>query len=151
MINHSHGNLPKDLCGLASKETSRKEKARMKFKNKRTKDGFRSLFEREVSKQLKRRKNVKVSYESHSISYSIPRVYHPDFVVVLKNGRTIFVEAKGYFRQEDKVKMKFVKICNPTLDIRLIFPRANKRDIAWCEKNGFPYAVGSFPKDWFYV
>jgi predicted nuclease of restriction endonuclease-like RecB superfamily len=120
----------------------------MKFNNKRTKDGFRSLFEREVSKQLKRHRRVKVSYESHSISYSIPRVYHPDFVVTLPNGHTIYVEAKGYFRQEDKVKMKCVKLCNPTLDIRMIFPRKNKKDIAWCTKMGIPYAVGSIPKDW---
>lgn len=121
----------------------------MKFKNKKI-GKFRSLFERDINRQLRqrRKRNVKIEYESHSISYSIPRVYHPDFTIRLPDGRTIYLECKGYFRQEDKVKMKYVKLCNPTLDIRMIFPRRNKKDIAWCEKMGVPYAIGEVPEDW---
>lgn len=121
-----------------------------KFNNKK-KGQFRSTFEHTISKTMPKRKGVKVRYESHTISYSIPRTYHPDFTITLPSGKVIHVEVKGWFRQEDKTKMKYVKLCNPGIDIRMVFPKANKRDIAWCEKNGFPYSVGCVPKEWFYV
>lgn len=120
----------------------------MKFQNKRI-GKFRSLFERDISKSLPKRKGLVIKYESHSISYSIPRVYNPDFTVSLPSGRTFHIECKGYFRQEDKVKMKYVKLCNPSIDIRMVFPRKNNRDIKWCEKHGFPYSIGHVPKEWF--
>jgi predicted nuclease of restriction endonuclease-like RecB superfamily len=119
----------------------------VKFKNKK-KGQFRSLLEHQISKTMPKRKGVKVTYESHSISYVIPRVYNPDFTIVLPSGRVIYIEVKGWYRQEDKVKMKCVKDCNPTLDIRFVFPRKNNKDIKWCEKYGFPYAIGRVPPEW---
>jgi predicted nuclease of restriction endonuclease-like RecB superfamily len=119
----------------------------VKFLNKKT-GKYRSLLEKQIDKTMPRRKGVKVSYETHTISYVIPRTYHPDFTLVLPSGKVIFIEVKGYFRQEDKVKMKAVRDCNPTLDIRMVFPRTNKKDIRWCEKYGFPWAVGRVPSSW---
>ena len=98
---------------------------------------------------MPRKKGVKISYESHSISYSIPRVYNPDFTVVLPSGKIIFIEVKGWYRQEDKTKMKNVIACNPGIDIRMVFPSRNKRDISWCEKYKVPYAIGKVPLEWF--
>lgn len=119
-----------------------------KFKNKKI-GKYRSTFEYQISKTMPRRKGAKIKYEADTISYTIPRVYNPDFTVTLQNGSVFYIEVKGWFRQEDKVKMKYVKQCNPELDIRMIFPRKNKRDIAWCEKHRVPYAIGSVPKEWF--
>lgn len=117
----------------------------------RREDGFRSPLEAEISKSFPKRKGMKVTYETHSISYSVPHVYNPDFTVVLPSGRTFHIEVKGWFRIEDKAKMKWVKECNPTLDIRMMFPKKQKKDIKWCEKHGFPWAVGTKPpKEWFY-
>jgi predicted nuclease of restriction endonuclease-like RecB superfamily len=110
---------------------------------------FRSTFEHTINKTMPKRKGVSVKYESHSISYVIPRVYNPDFTVTLPSGKVFHIEVKGWFRIEDKQKMKCVKECNPTLDIRFVFPNKNKRDIKWCEKYNFPYAIGQVPKDWF--
>jgi predicted nuclease of restriction endonuclease-like RecB superfamily len=132
-----------------SSETITKRKI-MKFKNK-PKGKFRSTLEHEISKSMPRRRGVKIRYESHTISYSIPKVYMPDFTVTLPSGKVFHIEVKGWFRQEDKAKMKYVKLCNPEVDIRMVFPRKNKKDITWCEKNGFPYSVGIVPKEWFYA
>jgi predicted nuclease of restriction endonuclease-like RecB superfamily len=119
----------------------------MRYNSKRT-GKFRSQLEQTISEKLPRKRGVKISYETHTISYSIPRTYHPDFTITLANGHVIHVEVKGYFRPEDRTKMKYVKLCNPTLDIRMIFPRINKKDIAWCTKMGIPYAIGEVPRGW---
>lgn len=120
----------------------------MNFSHVKKTGKYRSKFESQVAKSIPRRKNVKVSYETHSISYSIPRIYNPDFTVVLPSGKCFYIEVKGWFRNEDKVKMRCVKECNPTLDIRFVFPNKNKKDIRWCERYGFPYAIGSVPGEW---
>lgn len=120
----------------------------MNFKSK-PKGKFRSTFEHTINKTMPKKRGVKITYESHSISYSIPRVYNPDFTVTLPSGKTFFIEVKGWFRTEDKVKMRCVKECNPTLDIRFVFPTRNKKDIKWCEKYKFPYAIGAVPREWF--
>ena len=61
----------------------------------------------------------------------------------------MYIEVKGYFRPEDKPKMKAVKASNPDLDIRFVLANNNKRDIAWCEKYGFPWAIRNIPEEWF--
>jgi hypothetical protein len=60
----------------------------------------------------------------------------------------LIIEGKGYFKAADKRKMAAVKRQHPELDIRLVFYRENKKDIRWCLKNGFKYAVGKIPQDW---
>ena len=50
--------------------------------------------------------------------------------------------------------MRYVKLCNPELDIRMYFPNDGKvhgsgmKNSEWCERYNFPYAIGKIPKDW---
>lgn len=80
---------------------------------------------------------------------------------------SIFLETKGYYRLTDLRKMLAVKKSNPWMDIRFLFqkngyvyPRKDKtkrrtKDSTdmkygdWCDKHGFPWAVGNeIPEDW---
>ena len=69
---------------------------------------------------------------------------------ILKN----YLEAKGYFRAEDRVKLLSVRDNYPDMDLRLVFQKDNKvhrtskmKYSDWAEKHGFQYCVGSIPKD----
>ena len=93
-------------------------------------------------------------YETLKLNYTVHAVYTPDFV--LPNG--VIIEAKGYFKPEDRRKMLAVKKQHPDLDIRLVFQSPNntiskesKTTYAmWAEKNGFLWApYHSIPLDWF--
>lgn len=79
--------------------------------------------------------------------YTYSGHYTPDFVLTTKLGK-IYVEAKGYFRPEDKRKIVAVKRCNPHLDIRLVFYSFSKKNVRWAEKHGFLYAIQDIPKEW---
>jgi len=119
--------------------------------------GHRSQLETDTLRYLQKNKNiVDVSYESTALPYIIQKIYVPDFVVLLKDGRYLYLETKGYFKSEDRTKMRAVKLANPSLDIRMVFPKDNKinknsemRYSDWCEKYGFVYCIGNPPKDWF--
>ena len=93
-------------------------------------------------------------YETLKLNYTLSAVYTPDFV--LPNG--VILEAKGYFKPEDRRKMLAVKKQHPNLDIRLIFQapyntltKTSKTTYAkWAEKNGFLWAAShDIPLDWF--
>ena len=116
---------------------------------------FRSGFEKRVYENAQGSKR-KLDYEPQSpcISYVIPSRYIPDFR--LPNG--VLVECKGYFDGRARAKMLRVKKDNPTLDIRMLFQRANNRLTKspnsltywqWAEKHGFPWAEGDIiPEEW---
>ena len=80
------------------------------------------------------------------------RNYTPDFI--LENG--IIIEAKGWFRADDRTKMLLVNEQWPQLDIRLLFEKADntlsKRSKTtykeWAEKHGFIWAEGLIPLSW---
>lgn len=79
----------------------------------------------------------------------------------------LIIEAKGFFKYTDREKMLAVKECYPHLDIRMLFmnngyvyknkkgaPRRtpDSEDMRygdWCDKHGFPWAVGEIPKEWY--
>jgi hypothetical protein len=93
-------------------------------------------------------------YETLKLDYTLKAVYTPDFI--LSNG--VILEAKGYFKPEDRRKMLAVKKQHPDLDIRLVFQqpyntitKESKTTYAmWAEKNDFlwcPYHT--IPLDWF--
>ena len=93
-------------------------------------------------------------YETLKLNYTLSAVYTPDFI--LPNG--VILEAKGYFKPEDRRKMLAVKKQHPTLDIRLVFQapyntltKTSKTTYAkWAEKNGFLWAAShDIPLDWF--
>lgn len=91
---------------------------------------------------------VRHKYEARKIPYYWTGHYTPDWDVVDRRGGTFIVEGKGYFRSEDKRKLVAVKRCNPHLDIRIVFYSYNKRNVAWCVKHGFKYAIKTIPKEW---
>lgn len=93
-------------------------------------------------------------YETLKLDYTVKAVYTPDFI--LPNG--VILEAKGYFRPEDRSKMLAVKKHHPDLDIRLVFQapyntitKQSKTTYArWAEKNKFPWCPSyNIPLDWF--
>lgn len=106
----------------------------------------RNKFEARLYGDLSKRK-ASFKYESEKILYTYSGHYTPDFVVETRQGK-VYIEAKGYFRPEDKRKIVAVKKCNPTLDIRIVFYSHNKTSIRWATKYGIPYAIGEIPKDW---
>lgn len=127
--------------------------ARKKFtKRSKRKGKYKSLLEASIAKTLP--KNAR--YETERINYVLPKKYIPDFVVTTKDGRTIYLEVKGYLRYEDQAKMKAVKHVNPNLDIRFVFAAEGKvqgsqmTNVEWCRKYNFPYCVGKPPKEWFH-
>lgn len=120
----------------------------MRYNAKRT-GKYRSGLEATVRKSMPKIKGVRVEYEKDFINYLVPATYSPDFSVRLPSGKVIFLEVKGYFRPEDKKKMAAVKKCNPDLDIRFVFGSKNKKNERWCMKYGYPYSIGTVPKEWF--
>lgn len=108
---------------------------------------MKSEFEKRLYRQLKRAK-VSFKYESEKIPYILARHYVPDYIIQLSDGSKRYIEAKGYFRAEDKAKLRAVKKIHPAMDLRIVFYRENKAYIRWAEKNGFPWAIDKIPKEW---
>lgn len=117
----------------------------------------KSTFEDRVAKKL-RDAGVPFEYEPHAIPYSVERSYIPDLLI-----GDIYVELKGYFRQDSQRKMKAVHEQHPSLDIRFLFQRASspvqgakkRKDgtkmtcAEWADRYGFVWAEGeSIPKEW---
>lgn len=81
------------------------------------------------------------------------RSYTPDFYLP---DQDIYVETKGKFTPGDRKKMQLVKRDNPDIDLRIVFmsnnkttKRGTKRYSDWAEYNGFLYAIGDIPDEWF--
>lgn len=113
---------------------------------------YKSGLEESVAKMLMRKD---ANYEADKFSYVIPKTYTPDFTIVNPNGHKWYLECKGWHRYEDQQKMKWLKMSNPSLDIRFLFPKDNKvqgskmLNSEWCIKNEYPYCIGKIPKSWF--
>ncbi len=125
----------------------------------------KSQFEFDVWKALKHElpRGANLDYETEKLEYTITSEYIPDFVISFKDGRKIYIEAKGNGRAFDgKVRQKMiaVKAAHPELDIRILFYSDGKigptrkdgtfmRQSDWAVKNKFPFAIRQIPKDWF--
>lgn len=100
-----------------------------------------------------------LEYEVSKIPYTLEKDYNPDFTITTKSGNIIYIEAKGLgraFTYDVRAKMEAVKKNNPELDIRIVFMRdgplrkgGKMRASDWAEKAGYPFCVGTIPKDWF--
>lgn len=99
-----------------------------------------------------------VEYETEKLEYTETKNYIPDFIIEHKDGSKVYVETKGYFPYPDRAKMILIKSQHPELDIRILFYRDNPSQLGrgsksrpsdWALKNGFPYAIGEVPSDWF--
>lgn len=112
-----------------------------------------SRFEAEIRAEIEAN-GIIGSQKCDPIPYSEQHKYIPDFV--LPNG--IVIEVKGYFPDEDRVKMRSVKESHPELDIRFVFLNANSKTRKggkmsygdWADKYGFKYASRHIPVEWLY-
>lgn len=114
---------------------------------------YRSRLEERLARWLEQNEHP-FEYETLKLPYQIEAVYTPDFI--LPNG--VILEAKGWFKPEDRRKMLAVKKAHPHLDIRLVFQQplntlsktSKTTYAAWAEKNNFPWAAAhSIPPEWF--
>lgn len=119
----------------------------MRYKPRSKKTGM-FPYEAEIYKDRPRKRGVKYEYEVTKLPYLVTRHYSPDFTVTLPSGRVLHIEVKGYLRSADKSKMRAAKKQNPTADIRFIFPRLVEKNTKWCQKFGFPFAIGAIPDEW---
>ena len=116
-----------------------------------TKNPYKSKLESTIAGQLKTQ-GVSFEYENMFIPYAVEHVYIPDFV--LKSG--IVIEAKGYFRPEDRRKHLCIQKQWPSLDVRFVFENAHKRlnkksattYAQWCDKHSLLWAHKSIPPKW---
>lgn len=124
----------------------------------------RSDFEFQVWKALQAilPRGATIEYEPEKIPYVIEAEYTPDFVITLKDGRKVYIEAKGNGRSFDgnvRKKMVAVKKQHSSLDLRFIFYSDGKvgqvrkdgscyRQSDWSTKEGFPFVIKEVPKDW---
>lgn len=107
-------------------------------------------------KALKPKFKYDLEYESDKLSYTIEHTYTPDFVLTLKGGKKIYIEAKGYWDAADRAKLRHVKSQNPEADIRMLFQADNKmhrsspkRYSDFCTKHNIPFAIREIPEEWF--
>ena len=112
---------------------------------------LKGTFEERVINKLEKA-GVQFQYEPHNLPYTVERQYYPDLLV-----GDIYIELKGFFRQDAQRKMKAVKQQNPDMDIRFVFQspfnkiyKGSKTTYAkWAEKHGFPWcAFHSIPIEW---
>ena len=118
---------------------------------------MKQTFEQRVMSNLTA-KGVEFTFEPHSLPYSVTRDYIPDLLI-----GEVYVEIKGYFRQDAQRKMRAVKKQHPTKDIRFLFQRAEatiqgakkRKDGTkmtcreWADRYGFIWAEGEeIPDTW---
>ena len=113
---------------------------------------YRSRLEERLAKYLEKN-DFSFEYETLKLTYTLDCSYRPDFI--LPNG--VILEAKGWFKPEDRRKMLAVKKQHPDLDIRLVFqsPRntlskgSQTTYAMWAEKHGFLWcSYNNIPLDW---
>lgn len=141
-----------------------KKKRKVKPKPKIGHRTVSSDFEYQIYKILKGMlpKGATIEYESEKLTYVIEATYTPDFVITFKDGRKLYIEAKGNGRQFDqfvKQKMIAVKDQHPDKDIRIVFYSDGKvgntrkdgtymRQSDWASKNNYVFSIREIPKDW---
>ena len=117
---------------------------------KHSRQRFRSKFERDTALSLKR-EGVDFEYETMKIKFKRLCVYTPDFI--FPNG--VIIEAKGYFKPEDRTKHLLIK-SQTQYSIRFLFQNAyntlsknSKTTYAdWCDRYGFLWCHRKIPTEW---
>lgn len=106
---------------------------------------FKSAYEAQVAKYLDEI-GAKWEYEPETYEFVPPKShYTPDFKVVYKDGRKEFLEVKGYFDPQAKMKMQCIKEQYPDMPITLHFMKPYTRlttrspltYLDWAEKHGY--------------
>ena len=120
--------------------------------------GWRSGLEQSIAEQLSKA-GVVYEYEQKKLTYVPPikaRTYCPDFELFLPSGRSFFVETKGWWKREDRLRMEHVLAQHPDKDIRFVFQNANARISKtsrtryrdWCDQRGVKWAHRWVPEEW---
>ena len=123
---------------------------------------YRNKFEKKTGESLTQ-KGIEFEYESEKLEYTVTGKYIPDFILVTKRGRKIYVETKGNGRSFDgstRRKMVAVKKRHPDKDIRFVFYSngnigPKRKDGSrltqgeWATKNGFLWAIKEIPEEWY--
>lgn len=115
----------------------------------------RSNLEAGVARRLDSQ-GVEFRYESSKLPYTVTKSYTPDFELIKRDGRTMYVEVKGYFSPEDRSKTRAILTQYPQLDLRFVFGNANtkisKKSMTtyaqWCDKLSIPWAEREVPLAW---
>lgn len=123
-------------------------KAKKKKGRSTKRNGFRSIFEDSIDKNISKQIKNLIGYESEKLDYVIHHTYNPDFIISGKDGKKIYVEAKGFFDVNDRRKILAVIKCHPNIDLRMIFQNPNNKISKnskityskWCEKNGINWS-----------
>ena len=118
---------------------------------------FASKFERDFAQYLDKH-GIAWEYEPDGLYWlPKPRVYKPDFKLSKSDGSTYYVETKGFFDADSRVKMACVKDQFPNEDIRMVFMDPNKKISKsktsktyseWCDKAGYKWSSFCMPKEW---
>lgn len=116
--------------------------------------GFDSKFEYDVWSASNKRKT---KHHDGAIAYTTLHMYHPDFKLKTRTGKTIYVETKGYWTPRDRSKHLSVVHQNPDIDLRLVFMNANNKlnrkskttYAMWCDKHNVKWAQGKIPHEWY--
>ena len=101
----------------------------MKKKTRKKNNKYRSGLEDDIANQLSKNK-IKFTYEKDQNTYKVPsisRTYIPDFKIVTKSGKEIYIEGKGIWVYDDRYKHLLLRIQRPDLDIRFVFTNSKNR------------------------
>jgi len=113
---------------------------------------FKSGLEERVADLLETLQ-ISYEYETNKIAYQIQHLYCPDFI--LPNG--VVLECKGYWRADDRRKIKTVKQQNPDIDLRMVFQapfntiskKSRTTYAQWCERHDIPWtSFHNIPLKW---
>ena len=116
---------------------------------------YKSKFEHTFAAFLKK-KGLDFQYESVVLLYTEPQEhkYHVDWA---SDDYQFYIETKGRFTAKDRRKHLAVRVSNPGKEVRFVFQNARQRLYKgspntyadWCNANGFKWAQGVPPAEWF--
>lgn len=122
------------------------------------KHGFRSGLEENINDLLKQSNKI-FGYETEKLSYIQPETKHkytPDFVMIKRGGKKMYVETKGRWVKTDRLKFDLLFEQYPDIDIRFVFQNPNAKlykgskttYAQYCDKKGWLWAKKEIPREW---
>jgi predicted nuclease of restriction endonuclease-like RecB superfamily len=122
------------------------------------KNGFRSGLEENINDLLKESNKI-FGYETEKLPYIQPETKHkytPDFVMIKRGGKKMYVETKGRWVKTDRLKFDLLFEQYPDIDIRFVFQNPNAKlykgskttYAQYCDKKGWLWAKKEIPQEW---
>lgn len=126
----------------AIRNTKRKASGRPKKFRSKLEEKFWDLYHKQFN----------LKYEPCRIAYTViqEKKYLPDFVENYEGSldRSLIFEVKGYFKPEDRTKIKNIMKAKPDLNLIMCFDKDNylskakyRRYSDWCRENRIPYCL----------